>query len=73
LEIGSIGGGSTFKGLLPGWVVGEGILSRWYHRLWPATAATWMRGILPWVEHRFGRGERRPAGWWWRRLGSPNE
>ncbi|MBM4185928.1 MAG: reductive dehalogenase [Gemmatimonadetes bacterium] len=47
--------------------------SRWYHRLWRATAATWMRGILLWVERRLGRGERRPAGWWWKRLGSPNE
>lgn len=40
---------------------------RWYHRLWQRAAATPLRGLLLRLERWLGRGERRPAGWWWKR------
>jgi reductive dehalogenase len=42
--------------------------SKWYHRLWRRVAATPVRRLLLRLEEWSGRGRRRTAGWWWRRL-----
>lgn len=45
--------------------------SKWYHRFWRHLAATPLRGLMLRLENLIGRGERKPAGWWWKRLRAP--